>query len=124
MKLIIGGAYQGKRAYASLQYHLNEIQWADGELCEPEDLYQAGAVNHFHQLIRRFPESDWAGFAQELYRQNPQIVIVTNEVGYGIVPMEKEERVWRELCGRTCTILASFADEVVRVCCGIGGRIK
>ena len=56
--------------------------------------------------------------------QNPRIVIVTNEVGYGIVPMEKEERVWRELCGRTCTNLASFADEVVRVCCGIVGRIK
>lgn len=124
MKLIIGGAYQGKRAYASLQYDLNEIQWMDGEICKPEDLFQADAVNHFHQLIHRFPEIDWAGFAQELCRQNPQIVIVTNEVGYGIVPMEKEERVWRELCGRTCTILASFADEVVRVCCGIGGRIK
>ena len=61
---------------------------------------------------------------KELYEKNPQIVVVTDEVGYGIVPMEAEERAWREACGRVCTVLAQQAEEVVRVCCGIGRRIK
>ena len=38
--------------------------------------------------------------------------------------MEAKEREWREACGRVCTKLAAYADQVTRVCCGLGTRIK
>lgn len=126
MKLVIGGACQGKRSYASRQYQIKDPDWTDGNTCCPEELFGAEAVFDFHMVIRRLlkEEKDVQKWVGELWENNPRLVIVTNEVGYGIVPMEAEERVWREACGRACTILASRADEVVRVCCGIGGKIK
>lgn len=51
-------------------------------------------------------------------------VVVCDEVGNGIVPMVKEERVYRETVGRVCCEIAKQADEVYRVFCGIGTRLK
>ncbi|MCD7955804.1 MAG: bifunctional adenosylcobinamide kinase/adenosylcobinamide-phosphate guanylyltransferase [Lachnospiraceae bacterium] len=63
-------------------------------------------------------------FASWLFENNPDIIIVSNELGYGIVPMEKQDRLWRETTGRVCTCLAARANEVVRVVCGIGTWLK
>lgn len=63
-------------------------------------------------------------FASWLIEKNPDLVVVSNELGYGIVPMEKQDRLWRETTGRVCTCLASRASEVVRVVCGIGTWLK
>jgi len=38
--------------------------------------------------------------------------------------MDKCDREWREAVGRTCCYIAKKADEVVRVVCGVGNRIK
>ena len=38
--------------------------------------------------------------------------------------MDKGDREWRETVGRTCCYIAKKADEVVRVVCGVGNRIK
>ena len=46
------------------------------------------------------------------------------DMSQGIVPMDKEERAAREMNGRLMIYLAGEADEVVRVFCGIGERIK
>ena len=42
----------------------------------------------------------------------------------GIVPIDSFEREYRERTGRILVKLAEQADEVVRVVCGIGQRIK
>ncbi len=69
-------------------------------------------------------EQQAEAFADWLYKKNPNLVIVSNELGYGVVPMEKKDRLWRERVGRVCTCIAARADEVVRVVCGIGTRLK
>ena len=60
----------------------------------------------------------------KLLQENPRIVLVTNELGYGIVPIDPFDRSWRELTGRICTELAEHADEVTRVVCGIPVVLK
>ena len=47
-----------------------------------------------------------------------------DEVGNGIVPIDFLEREYRERTGRILVKLANQADEVVRVICGIGQKIK
>jgi len=47
------------------------------------------------------------------------IFVVTNEVGSGIVPESAETRLYRDLVGRCNQCLATAADEVVLVSCGI-----
>ena len=143
MKLIIGGAYQGKLAYAQGRYSVSE-GWIDGMDCPFEELEKCRGIYQFHELIRRIQISEhvpeWMRglqtghaleleiqsekFVKELLYRNPEIVIVTNELGCGVVPMDRKDRVWRETTGRICTGLAAEAEEVVRVICGIGIKLK
>ncbi|ETP73704.1 adenosyl cobinamide kinase/adenosyl cobinamide phosphate guanylyltransferase [Lachnospiraceae bacterium JC7] len=53
-----------------------------------------------------------------------EIVIIMREVGSGVVPMDREEREWREAVGRVSCIFASRADRVYRLLAGIPQRLK
>lgn len=150
MKLIIGGAYQGKLSYAQKQYQLID-GWIDGRDCPMEAIQTCRGIDHFHEYVKRMLMTDENGesnrdgqsipyrlrtdhlaklepqaaaFVTWLVRQNPNIVIVSNEQGYGVVPMDRHDRLWREAVGRICTCIASEAEEVVRVVCGIGTKLK
>lgn len=128
LKLVIGGAWQGKRAYAEEHYHIAAAEWTDGAVCSREEFLQARAVCGLHTYIRRGMEAgkDPEELTEEILdacSRNLQ-VITSDEVGYGVVPMDAGERAWREACGRICTRLASRAGQVIRVCCGIGTVIK
>ena len=61
-----------------------------------------------------------ADLAEILYQKNPELVIVTDEIGCGIVPTDPFQREVREQTGRVCTALAGKARRVHRVICGIG----
>ena len=51
-------------------------------------------------------------------------IVIADEIGNGIVPLDAFEREYREQTGRAEILLAKKADEVVRVICGIGQKIK
>ena len=51
-------------------------------------------------------------------------MITSDEVGLGIVPLDRKVREWREATGRALCRIAAEADEVYRVSCGIGMKIK
>ncbi|HBK3299417.1 bifunctional adenosylcobinamide kinase/adenosylcobinamide-phosphate guanylyltransferase [Citrobacter koseri] len=53
-----------------------------------------------------------------------QVVLVTNEVGMGIVPENRLARHFRDIAGRVNQRLAAAADEVWLVVSGIGVKIK
>lgn len=52
------------------------------------------------------------------------VVISSDLIGSGIVPMDAFDRCWREVTGRVLTDIAGRADEVYRVTCGIEQRLK
>ena len=126
MKLVIGGAFQGKKEYALHTFQIKESQVTDGILCEKDEIFRAEMVVHFHEYVRRFLNEE--AFLQELperlMKENPDVVLVTNELGYGVVPMDAFDRAYRERTGRLCCVLAREANEVHRVVCGIGTVIK
>ena len=49
MIMIIGGAYQGKLAYAKETFP--DVRWTDGEQCEKEAIFQYRGIFHFHKYI-------------------------------------------------------------------------
>ncbi|MGI6070408.1 MAG: bifunctional adenosylcobinamide kinase/adenosylcobinamide-phosphate guanylyltransferase [Blautia sp.] len=124
MELIIGGAYQGALAYA--QELFEELQWVDGRSCSEEELMQAQGVSDFQEYIRRMMEQGISvdDLAGRLYERNPKLIIVTCEVGCGVVPVDAFLRKYREKTGRICTELAGKSSRVHRVVCGIGKVIK
>lgn len=52
------------------------------------------------------------------------VVIVTNEVGLGLVPENPLGRLFRDLAGKANQLVAAEADEVWLMVCGIAQRIK
>lgn len=123
MKLIIGGAFQGKRAYVEEQYP--GIRWVDGETCDMEAIFSCEGLLHFEEYVKRLLKKEQKeNLAEQILTRNPSIVIVGNEIGYGLVPIDPFERYYREQYGRICTALAQKAEQVVRVVCGIGISIK
>lgn len=126
MKLIIGGAFQGKRRYAAECFGISEEDILSGENAAPDDLYGCKAVSEFHLLIKSAgtaPEAA-SSFIDGIYERNPDIIIICDEVGAGITPVERIERDWRETVGRTCCRAAELSDTVVRIHCGLPQTIK
>ena len=63
-------------------------------------------------------------YARKLLKENPDAVVCSDDIGCGIHPLAKEERIWREETGRALCILAAGAGTITRVIYGIGQRIK
>ncbi len=126
MILIIGGAWQGKKRFALEQCSLREEELINGETCEKDAVFIAAGITHFETYLKRFPveEGQADAYAAALFKKNPGLVILANELGCGIVPVDAQDRAWREMCGRVNTQIAALSEQVYRVICGIGVRIK
>ena len=117
MILIVGAESSGKRELArSLGYADDDIadsKWDDKPvLCHLESMiFQAVYADEYDKDL-------W------LERLRGKAVIICNEVGSGVVPMEKKQRAAREETGRICTRLAAEAETVVRMVCGIPMVLK
>ncbi|MEE6450156.1 bifunctional adenosylcobinamide kinase/adenosylcobinamide-phosphate guanylyltransferase [Gottfriedia acidiceleris] len=57
-------------------------------------------------------------------QQDKTLIIVSNEVGYGLVPSYRLGRIFRDIAGRINQKIASRAEEVILVTAGIPLRIK
>ena len=118
MKLVIGGFSQGKLEFVKREW----LSVQEGMLMDhaPEVLEQLHIFVRNSLLAGRCPEHEVA----EYVALHPDCIIISDEIGNGIVPMDAFEREYRERCGRILVNLAKEADEVVRVVCGIGQKIK
>lgn len=108
MKLIIGGAYQGKHEYA--RKHYGDMEMVDG----------------FHALVLELVTSgaDAAAYVKEHAEDYADKVIICDDIFCGVVPVDPLMRQWREALGHTLAFIAGQSDEVVRVFCGLGTRLK
>lgn len=62
--------------------------------------------------------------AEQVRRMATPVILVTNEVGSGIVPENRLARLFRDLAGRANQLLAAAADEVHVVISGIPLKLK
>ena len=124
MDLIIGGAFQGKSDYAKKQHP--EICWREGRDLGADEIFTVSGVLNLHEFIRKEMQAgqDLEGFGEKLIRRNPNLILTSCEIGYGVVPVDAFDRAYREKTGRICTVLASYSRKVTRVICGIGTVIK
>lgn len=129
MKLIIGGYAQGKLNYTVTKYNVAEDHVFESVLPTSEELEKLTGtiiVSSLHKWIRKRikeggrPEEEISSFV----KKNPDCIIICDEIGNGIVPMDPFERVYRERTGRIQVKLAADAEEVERVVCGIAQKIK
>ncbi|MGN0435714.1 MAG: bifunctional adenosylcobinamide kinase/adenosylcobinamide-phosphate guanylyltransferase [Wujia sp.] len=110
MIFVIGGAYQGKTEYVNESF---------GEEYEIVDDYQLVVKEQL-----RTGENPIERATELLENVLDKTVIISNELGAGLVPIDGFERAYREVNGRVNCLIAERAEQVIRVICGIGTRIK
>ena len=124
MVFIFGGAYQGKLDYAKNNYSLGQV--FDCRAGAPTPQMSADIICGLEAFVkdcigRGIEAADWFRDRKEEWRDK---VLIMQDMSQGIVPMDKEERAAREMSGRLMIYLAGEAEEVIRVFCGIGEKIK
>lgn len=125
MIFIFGGKYQGKTAYALAQYG-HSLKVCDLVEERVENMYEAKLIINIEEAVRRLLAEDISPlnyFTDNISRLE-QMILIGTEIGCGIVPMEAEERIWRDETGRVYQLLASQAQKVERVWAGIPITIK
>ena len=123
MILVFGGAYQGKTDYAVKEFGRSTV-------C---DLSESGEPDFTKEIITGIDAfasrltaggenpSEYFESRRDLWEDS---VLVVTDTSQGVVPMDKEVRAAREANVRLITYLAGEAEQVHRVFCGIGKRIK
>ena len=114
MVLIVGGMAQGKLAFARRE--LGVTAWSDGVIGIENCIY------NLHRALRHQQEAD--DLLEQWLTEHPNGIVICDEVGCGVVPLDREDRAWREKVGRVCCRLAEKAAAVYRVTCGLGARLK
>ena len=79
------------------------------------------AAFEVQELLREKPNMDVAALAEKLSGYQ---AITQTEVGAGVIPLSASDREWRERAGRLACLLASRADIVVRMVCGVPIIVK
>ncbi|MCR4713913.1 MAG: bifunctional adenosylcobinamide kinase/adenosylcobinamide-phosphate guanylyltransferase [Treponemataceae bacterium] len=151
MELILGGYAQGKLDFAKSCYPdavvFDDINYrellssddscgsvAGGLSGDAESVGDIGEKctkiwNHFNISVKKMLElSKNDDEVRELIQKSivfhKNLVIISDEIGCGIVPMNADDRHFREFIGRIQCFLAEKAERVFRVVCGIPQRIK
>lgn len=122
MILITGGAYEGKKEYAVRRFGFSDSEITDGKNASETEILNAVCIADYHEFVRRTENPE--KFTERFVRENSSAVVIMNETGCGIVPLDKGERIWREQTGRCGCIIAAASDEVIRVFCGIPAVVK
>ncbi len=134
MELVIGGCFQGKLAY------VKEKLAEQGHILQEAEILEGGemgawnretpprVLNALHLLIRKYvmdgtPE-EISPLLEGLLAEHPDLIVICDEVGCGIVPIDERERIYREIVGRTLCGLAGRAKGMERITGGLPVKIK
>lgn len=107
MILITGPLYSGKREFARNLLNCSEEELAQRAIWDVQELAADCA--------------DLSALADSLAKKE---VVIATEVGGGVVPMDRDQRMAREAAGRLTCQLAQRADTVIRVFCGLPMVLK
>jgi adenosyl cobinamide kinase/adenosyl cobinamide phosphate guanylyltransferase len=130
MHLIIGGKYMGKLKYAQSLYgedvSICDLSTCDLFVTDPEEIFGARVVTNLQDGTRRMLQKGLS--VREFFEANrdrlEDKVLIGDEIGSGIVPMDPFERLWRDETGFLYQALAARACRVDRVWAGLPCRLK
>ena len=118
----------GKLRYAKTLY--GEVSVCDLAAMAPEEMFGAYVVANLQDGVRDLlkRESGREEAARNFFQSNLRLikdkVLIGDEIGSGIVPIDPFERLWRDETGFVYQILAAQADRVDRIWAGLPCRLK
>ena len=128
MHIVFGGAYNGKRQYVLAQLANERYEEYSGEI--PSEASKTVIISNFEQLVMTYRQMDELEVAKTIVAQitalsrQAKVICICNDIGRGIVPIDKDERFIHDACGRVYQALFKEAESIVRIWYGIAERIK
>ena len=120
MILIIGGAWQGKLDFAKEAFGISSEEvytCASGEID-----FSKRCIYKIEEFARNHPDpAGWFKDNRELWKNS---ILICEDIFCGVVPLDREDRLWRQKAGRLCQYLSKEADRVSRIFCGLEQRLK
>ena len=130
MEIYVGGSSQGKLDYVldkSGVIRESVIEGSDLDIhIDEKDLSMVRIINNFHLFIKKYTDTadDIYKFMDRLYTTNENVIIICSQVGGGVIPIDADEREWRELVGRVMCSAMKRAVHAERIICGMGQVLK
>ncbi|MBM7701994.1 bifunctional adenosylcobinamide kinase/adenosylcobinamide-phosphate guanylyltransferase [Metabacillus iocasae] len=137
MHFIFGGAFNGKRKWVKERYH--DAFWCSayrGDKLVMNSRHNVMVIEGIEQYIKESIEegmtieevrrafqtivTDWL----LLEASGHQVVIIGTEIGKGIVPMNPQDRAWRDSCGYVYQHIVKNAHIVDHIWYGVSNRLK
>jgi len=109
MIFVTGPLFSGKKEYIKNNYHLSEEQFERLVIDNVQDMVTGATSENLDTLADKLSQYEY---------------VIATEVGGGVVPVDRDERLKREAAGRLAVLLAQRADKVIRVVCGIPQILK
>lgn len=124
MILVFGGAYNGKLSYVKETYNIknDEIFFCNGSEIDYSKKVICGLQKFTYELGK--DSKNPLDNLKENIKLLEDKIIICDEISSGIVPLEKNHRVWRENTGRCLQYLTENSKKVVRIFCGIETVLK
>lgn len=126
MRVVIGGAYNGKRAYVKSileKEGIANVPWYEGVL--PNSGQEMIVVTDLERWLITFEGEETLAIEQVLQAlKNRKSIVILTDISRGIVPMDAETRELRDRCGRLYQKVIGQAEEVIQLWYGIPKKIK
>ena len=124
MKLIIGGAYQGKTEYAKTLFDLSD---KDIFVCESAEIdFSKPCTDNLEKFTFACVKAgvDPVEYFKQHFEQWQNDIIICQDIFCGVVPIGEDNRAWRQQTGRLCQYLSKEAETVTRIFCGLEQKLK
>lgn len=121
MILIFGGKYQGQLEYALEEYGLS---MEDVGFCKEDIDYTKKVVADLQEFVWHCTLNGEEAAELIDWEKLEDKIVTLDDVSQGLVPMDKDERAFREMAGRTMLKASKRANRVIRVFCGLGQVLK
>lgn len=121
--LIIGGAYQGKTAWAKENFSLSD---EDIFICTQEELpdFSKRCISHYENYVAYCLKNEISP-KTDLLDSKDKKIIICDDIFCGIVPIDSFQRKLREETGIALQKIASAENiSVIRVFCGVGQKLQ
>lgn len=146
MHFVVGGAFNGKAKWVKQHYEQSKLDWrsayhpsfqkerfadvstfTDCTVLEGVEQYVNAYLSlqqNADKLREMFNEQvkAWHHWENELEERN--LIIIGNDLSKGIVPVNQEDRLWRDVTGWCYQDLTAQADRVDLIWYGIARRLK
>lgn len=111
MIFVTGGFSSGKKEFVEKKLGFSLTEFTRNITEEKKVLYDLQRLNY----------DNWEELIPLLLKKE---VVICDELGCGLLPLERNLREQQENVGRLCCKLAEESTAVYRVICGIGQKIK